>query len=380
MFRAKALTVMIASPSDVADERRAVADEVHRWNDANAVARRLVLLPVMWETHSTPQMGEPPQEILNRQLLSNADILVGIFGARIGTPTAEFVSGSVEEIKKHVAAGKTAKVYFSDAPISRDGFNPEQYAAVEKFRAECKQSGLYASFKDTSDFRSMFRQHLDIELNQLRYLWLPDIADGAEEIRLSDDAHRLAKAVADDDGVFIVQETVSGAGLRVGDEEFMDGTPRSAAQWRAVVSELLGHGAIEEVSQDVYRLTQMGYNLADERRSLVVSDTSAFDAHQDRQMRVTVEGLNQHQRDLLRLAVLHGGKIQTAVVHNNWKSSTPFDFNGLIRQPMAAGLIDMKQDHSNGTATLGVNEALVPILKSILFPRKEEQPSFFSQL
>jgi hypothetical protein len=56
-FRATVLKVMIASPGDVADERRIVTEAIHRWNDANAHARQLVLLPIKWETHSTPQLG-----------------------------------------------------------------------------------------------------------------------------------------------------------------------------------------------------------------------------------------------------------------------------------------------------------------------------------
>jgi len=72
-FQANVLQVMIASPGDVAEERKAVAEEIHRWNDANAFARKLVLLPVRWETHSTPQLGDHPQTIINRQLLDEAD-------------------------------------------------------------------------------------------------------------------------------------------------------------------------------------------------------------------------------------------------------------------------------------------------------------------
>src|ERR1035441_2233815 len=86
-FEANVLRVMIASPGDVAEERKIVTEEIHRWNDANAVARRIVLLPVKWETNSTPQFGNPPQTIINRQLLDEADIVVAIFGSRIGTPT-----------------------------------------------------------------------------------------------------------------------------------------------------------------------------------------------------------------------------------------------------------------------------------------------------
>ena len=133
---------MIASPGDVAEERRVVTEEIHRWNDANASARQLVLLPVKWETHSTPHQGDHPQSIINRQILDDADILVAIFGTRIGTPTAEHLSGTVEEIRKHVAEGKTAKIYFSDVPVPPSSLDPEQYAQLQKFRKEIQSAGL----------------------------------------------------------------------------------------------------------------------------------------------------------------------------------------------------------------------------------------------
>jgi len=98
-FQANVLKVMIASPGDVAVERDIVTQELYRWNAANAVSRKLILHPVRWETHSSPQMGAPPQNILNERLVLDADIVVGIFGTRIGTATADFISGSVEEIK-----------------------------------------------------------------------------------------------------------------------------------------------------------------------------------------------------------------------------------------------------------------------------------------
>ena len=60
-FQATVLRVMIASPGDVPEERKAVTEEILRWNNANSFARKLVLLPIKWETHSTPQQGEHPQ-------------------------------------------------------------------------------------------------------------------------------------------------------------------------------------------------------------------------------------------------------------------------------------------------------------------------------
>lgn len=44
-FQANVLKVMIASPGDVAIERELVTQELYRWNNANAVSRKLMLQP-----------------------------------------------------------------------------------------------------------------------------------------------------------------------------------------------------------------------------------------------------------------------------------------------------------------------------------------------
>ena len=240
-FRATVLKVNIASPGDVAEERRIVTEAIHRWNDANADARQLLFQPVKWETHSTPQLGNPPQTIINRQLLDEADIVIGIFGTRIGTPTEEYVSGTVEEIKKHVAAGKTAKIYFSDVPIAPSAVNAAQYASVQKFREECQSTGLYATFSSHEQFRNDFSHHLDLELNQPRYRWLPTLESLTQltDKPLSADALKLLKAAARADGKIISQEMIGGYAIQAGNEDFVDGTSRSAARWRAALRQLI---------------------------------------------------------------------------------------------------------------------------------------------
>jgi hypothetical protein len=279
-FQANVLRVMIASPGDVAEERQAVTGEILRWNDANAVARRQVLLPVKWETHSTPQQGEHPQAIINRQLLDDADIMVAIFGTRIGTPTEGYISGTVEEIKKHVAAGKTAKIYFSDVPVPPSSLDPEQYAQLQAFRKECQTTGLYATFGSVQQLRTDFRHHLDLELNQPRYLWLsppqPSTLDIAKD--LSPDAIRLIIAAASTDGTIILQHTLGGYGLSAGPEEFMEPTPRSAAQWRAIVNDLTKRGLLGEASpgSGVYQLSESGFKIADDIESKQPTEIELF--------------------------------------------------------------------------------------------------------
>jgi len=64
-YLANTFNVMIASPGDVASERAIVRDVVYEWNAVHSNVRKIVLLPVGWETHSSPDMGAPAQQIIN---------------------------------------------------------------------------------------------------------------------------------------------------------------------------------------------------------------------------------------------------------------------------------------------------------------------------
>jgi hypothetical protein len=265
-FQANVLRVMIASPGDVDLERTIVTQELHGWNDVNASARQLVLLPVKWETHSTPEYGAHPQTIINRQLLENADIVIAIFGTRIGTPTGEHLSGTVEEVKRHVAAGKTAKIYFSDVPISPSAIDSAQYALLQEFKKDCRGDSLYAGYDSLEQFRIDFKRHLELELNQAKYRWLqlPRAGGQADDEPVGVDALRLLRAASSDDGTLMHQETFSENGLRAGKQQFLENTPRSAAKWKAILSDLIERGALEHVDGGVYRMTAFGYDIVDQ--------------------------------------------------------------------------------------------------------------------
>src|SRR5262249_32374871 len=119
------------------------------------------LLPLMWETHSTPEMGERPQAVINRQVLCRGDLLVAVFWTRIGTPTGSSPSGTVEEIRNHLGAGKPALIYFSRKPVELDSVDHDQYGALKQFREECKQNGLIAMYDSLEEFSEQFSRHLE---------------------------------------------------------------------------------------------------------------------------------------------------------------------------------------------------------------------------
>ncbi|MBF4232785.1 DUF4062 domain-containing protein, partial [Vibrio anguillarum] len=133
-------------PGDVSSERAIIRDVIYEWNAVHSESRNIVLLPVGWETHSSPEMGGQAQEIINNQVLDRCDLLVGVFWTRIGTPTTEYASGTVEEIEEHIKSAKPAMLYFSSQPVALDTVEPEQYAQLKAFKESCQNRSLYESY------------------------------------------------------------------------------------------------------------------------------------------------------------------------------------------------------------------------------------------
>jgi hypothetical protein len=151
----RVVRVMIASPGDVAEERQAATEEILEWN-ARHDGEGIVLSALKWETHSTPEMGDRPQAILNRQLVARADILVAIFWNRLGTPTGASKSGTVEEIEEGIAAGKPVMLYFSSAPTQMSSVDFDQYTRVQSFKESARKRGLYNEYSSVPEFRRSF--------------------------------------------------------------------------------------------------------------------------------------------------------------------------------------------------------------------------------
>jgi hypothetical protein len=119
-YEAAVYNVFIAPPGDVLAERTIARDVICEWNAVQAEAARAILQPIVWETHSFPDMGDRPQGIINRQILEKSDILVAIFWYRLGTATGVAESGTIEEIENHLKSGRPTMIYFSSKDIPRN--------------------------------------------------------------------------------------------------------------------------------------------------------------------------------------------------------------------------------------------------------------------
>lgn len=267
--------VMIASPGDVASERAIVRDVVHEWNAVNTNSRKVVLLPVGWETHSSPEMGAAPQTIINQQVLSKCDLLVGVFWTRIGTATERHLSGTVEEIEEHILAGKPAMLYFSNKTVALDTVNMDQVEKLKAFKASCQSRGLFETYDSHSEFKDKFYRQLQLKVNEHPLFRAADVAGDEQTIvesrtqlpTLSPEARVLLKEASQDgDGSIIRVELLSGTEIETNGKNLIPSNHRrDVAKWEQALEELKSKDLVVDRGHkgEFFEITNLGYQVAD---------------------------------------------------------------------------------------------------------------------
>lgn len=273
-YDSKVFNVMIASPGDVASERTIIRDVIYEWNAVNSQSRNIVLLPVGWESHISPEMGSSPQDIINNQILNKCDLLVGVFWTRLGTPTTEFASGTVEEIEKHIRVEKPTMLYFSSQPVVMDTVDLEQFSELKKFKESCKSRGLYEGYDSHSDFKGKFYRHLQLKINDHPFFKIKD-SDFTKNIivstvnipELSTEARILLKeASADSHGELLYIRDSSGVSLQTNGKNLIPSQEkRVVAKWFAALEELSSEQLIMESGNrgEIFEITNLGFQIAD---------------------------------------------------------------------------------------------------------------------
>jgi hypothetical protein len=184
---AEILQVLIASPSDVNEERDGVTKTLLDWNAAYSSSMGIMLDPVRWETHAFPESGERTQAILNQQIVDDADLLIGIFGCRLGTATGEAQSGTIEEIERFRKSGKPVALYFSSADVPRNA-NRDQLEHLEAYQEKRKKDTIYFTFGNVEELCGHLSRHLPKLIQKVRtHLQSPCEPDGpGRELRAID--------------------------------------------------------------------------------------------------------------------------------------------------------------------------------------------------
>lgn len=274
-YIATTFNVMIASPGDVASERAMIRDAVYEWNAVHSIARKIVLLPVGWETHSSPDMGAPAQEVINLQVLEKCDLLVGVFWTRIGTPTERHISGTVEEIEEHIARGKPAMLYFSSQPVVMDSVDLDQFHKLKSFKSSCLSRGLCETYDNYSEFKEKFYRHLQLKLNQHSLFQVEASGQQFTEIieshskfpNLSSEAKILLKEASQDSGGTIIHARyIGGSAVQANGKNLIPSDDRRVvAKWEEALAQLVTEELVADRSGkgEVFQITNLGYQTAD---------------------------------------------------------------------------------------------------------------------
>lgn len=164
-YEALALHLLISAPSDIPDEDLAtIRRTISQWNVTYGRTFGLTVIPVSWTEHAVSEFGTRPQEVINEQLIDQADLALALFADRLGTPTGTAESGTAEEIRELVQAGKSVSVLRNTQPRSRStgADAAKELVRLEKFLKDLYKQAIVLTY----DSQVELAQHVNNMLSR----------------------------------------------------------------------------------------------------------------------------------------------------------------------------------------------------------------------
>lgn len=268
MFPAYVYRIMIGCPGDIREEVAIAKRAIYRWTSIHAEQTGIVLLPINWETHSYPEQGAHPQKILNSQLADKSDMLIAIFGSRVGTPTDTSASGTIEEIDNHIKAGKPVMLFFRKFNDITQ-ITASEFAKLEDFKTSIQNEGLYKEYNTESDFEDVLCNALELFLSNHWIDNTPPTSQEKETVEFStEEINILKKWVASNNVAAHSVKYMGGTIFFVGDLQYDVTEARQLVQWNDFFDRLQKVGFIEinrfnKRGEPVYQLCIRAYNYVD---------------------------------------------------------------------------------------------------------------------
>jgi hypothetical protein len=169
MAKVDLLRVVVVSPGDVQPERNCVESIADELNRGIGDLMKVRLDVVRWETDAFPGFSKAGSQghIDTALQVEGADLVVGIFWKRFGTPVKDAASGTEHEIRgAYKSWEKTGSpqimVYFNQAPpgnLTAD--ESAQMEQVKQFQRDpIFKEGLYWNYSGPQEFEKLLRGHL----------------------------------------------------------------------------------------------------------------------------------------------------------------------------------------------------------------------------
>jgi len=169
------LRIVVASPSDVQDERKLLDGIIEELNRGIAATMNVRLELCRWETDAFPGFHpEGPQGLIDPILkIEDCDIFLGIFGRRFGTPAKGAASGTEHEFQTAYQSWKARgrpqiMFYFKeDRQLPQTAEEQEQRARLDQFKKNFPKEGFSWNYKNKKDFERLVRNNLTQYLRNL---------------------------------------------------------------------------------------------------------------------------------------------------------------------------------------------------------------------
>jgi len=159
--------IVAVSPSDVMAERELLATVVEELNRVVAPSRGCQLRLWRWETDAHPGLHlEGPQGLIDDAMqIDDADVVVGIFWTRFGTPTLDSGSGTEHELRRACEAWQARRrpqvmVYFRERRGRPKDADAAQLERLLRFREAMPTQLLWWTYAKPVDFERAVRGHL----------------------------------------------------------------------------------------------------------------------------------------------------------------------------------------------------------------------------
>lgn len=160
--------ILISCPSDIQEDVKVIENTVEIFNKEYANFHGIQFNLKYWSKDVLFSYGRP-QDIINEQIVMSSDMIIALFGRKLGSDTGKFKSGTIEEIQLMIEMNKPTLVCFSNRIINStlNTSEIEDLLKVRKFQEE--YNGLYITYKEESELQSKIEQQLKLFIFKYAY-------------------------------------------------------------------------------------------------------------------------------------------------------------------------------------------------------------------
>ena len=160
--------ILISCPSDMQEEVKVIENTVDKFNKEYASFHGVQFNLRYWSKDVFFSHGRP-QDIINEQIVMSSDMIIALFGLRLGKDTGKYKSGTIEEIQLMIEMNKPTLVCFSNRIINST-LNTSQIEDLLKVRQfQEAYNGLYITFKDDNELQNKIEQQLKLFILKFAY-------------------------------------------------------------------------------------------------------------------------------------------------------------------------------------------------------------------